>query len=60
MDDEALGKFFIEEASLGFNKGSIFGLGGEGFMRMNIACPTSTVEKALYQLKDAMIKYREE
>jgi cystathionine beta-lyase len=60
MDDDALGKFFIEEASLGFNKGSIFGLGGEGFMRMNIACPTSTVEKALYQLKDAMIKYREE
>ncbi len=56
MDDYNLQKFFVENAALGFNKGSIFGGGGSGYMRMNIACPTSTVKKALHQLKIAFDK----
>ncbi len=56
LSDRKLHQFFIEDAALGFNKGSIFGRGGAGYMRMNIACPTSTVEKALHQLKEAMDK----
>ncbi len=54
MDDESLNEFFINQASLGLSKGIIFGQGGSGFMRMNVACPTSLVEKALNQLKTAI------
>ena len=56
LDDEKLSEFFIKEAGLGLNKGSIFGQGGSGFMRMNIACPTSVVEEALALLKKAIKK----
>jgi len=56
LTDEALNDFFINDAGLGLNQGSTFGLGGLGYMRMNIACPRSTVEKALLQLKKAKEK----
>ncbi len=51
LNDEELNDFFINKAELGLNRGSVFGSGGEGYMRMNIACPKSTLEKALHQLK---------
>lgn len=56
LTDEALNDFFINDAGLGLNQGSTFGLGGSGYMRMNIACPKSTVEKAMLQLKKAKEK----
>lgn len=37
-------------ARLWLNEGEQFGLGGAGFMRMNIACPRSTLETALGRL----------
>jgi cystathionine beta-lyase len=36
------------------NEGSLFGPGGEGFMRMNLACPKATVEKALKRIDNAI------
>ena len=53
LSDKKLNQFLIKEAKLGLNQGSVFGNGGAGFMRMNVACPRSTVEKALKQLKEA-------
>jgi len=50
--------FVIHDASLGFNDGRMFGTGGKGFMRMNIACPKQTLEKALENLKDAIQNIR--
>ncbi|MFO7811327.1 MAG: aminotransferase class I/II-fold pyridoxal phosphate-dependent enzyme, partial [Candidatus Delongbacteria bacterium] len=41
----------IHEARLGLNDGSAFGPGGEGFMRLNFACPNSIVIEALERLK---------
>jgi cystathionine beta-lyase len=32
----------------------MFGATGEGFERINIACPRAILEKALHNLKDAM------
>ncbi|MCG8409889.1 MAG: PatB family C-S lyase [Bacteroidales bacterium] len=58
MDSEALKKFMIEKAKLGFNAGDTFGTGGEQFMRMNIACPKSTLIRALENLKEAICKLR--
>lgn len=48
--------FMINDAQLGFNDGRMFGTGGEGFMRMNIACPKQTLENALNNLKEAILK----
>lgn len=52
--DEELNEFFIRKARLGLNEGRQFGPGGEGFMRMNIACPRSVVLEALQRLKHAI------
>jgi cystathionine beta-lyase len=53
MSDADLKNFMIKKAKLGFNHGPTFGAGGEGFQRMNVACPRSIVEKALSQLESA-------
>lgn len=55
---DALPQFVVNEARLGLNDGRGFGkTEGEGYMRMNIACPRSTVEQAMAQLKAAVDKH---
>ncbi len=49
-----LNSFIAEKAGLWLNSGTMFGVGGEGFQRMNITCPKSTLEKALNQLYNAV------
>lgn len=41
----------LTEAKLAFNDGKMFGEAGENFMRINLACPRSTVEEAMCRLK---------
>jgi cysteine-S-conjugate beta-lyase len=53
LSDAELKNFMIREAKIGFNHGPTFGKGGEGFQRLNVACPRSVVEKALMQLENA-------
>jgi len=53
MSDKELKKFMIEKAGLGLNEGTQFGPGGSGFMRLNLACPRTTLLQALEQLKKA-------
>lgn len=45
--------FFLREAHVALNDGAAFGPGGEGYMRMNLACPRSRVEQALCQMAAA-------
>jgi cysteine-S-conjugate beta-lyase len=54
MEGDALKDFLIGQAKVGFNDGRVFGTGGEGFMRMNVACPRSTVKNALERIKRAV------
>jgi cysteine-S-conjugate beta-lyase len=54
LDNTSLKKLIIEKAKLGLNDGPTFGAGGEGFQRMNLACPTSVLVKSLSQLEDAI------
>lgn len=54
LDDDALNRFFIQEAKLGLSPGVLFGRGGEGFMRMNIGTPKANVMSALTRLKNAL------
>jgi cystathionine beta-lyase len=49
-----LTNLFINKALLALNDGAMFGKEGIGFMRMNIGCPRTTLEKALEQLRKAM------
>ncbi|GAA0715188.1 pyridoxal phosphate-dependent aminotransferase [Paraclostridium ghonii] len=54
LSDDELEKFFIYKAKLVLSNGVSFGKGGNGFMRMNIGCPLSTVKEALSRLKNAV------
>ena len=54
MDAKALEKFMQEEALWFTDEGYIFGTGGEGFERINLACPTWVLRKALERLRDAL------
>jgi len=54
MKKEELRDFMISRAGLGLSDGFLFGEGGEGFQRINIACPRSVLEKALCQLRKAV------
>ncbi len=51
---EETASFFIEQAGVGLNQGSMFGPGGEGFMRINVACPRAVLTKALEQIRGAL------
>ncbi|RLD54984.1 MAG: cystathionine beta-lyase, partial [Bacteroidetes bacterium] len=55
LTDEELTKFFINEAKVGLNVGNTFGKGGEGFMRMNVACPRSVLTQGLERIKAAYV-----
>lgn len=44
---------FLADHGVGLSNGEKFGVGGEGFMRMNIACHRSTLEGALNAIKEA-------
>jgi cystathionine beta-lyase len=48
---------FVNWARLALNNGVLFGVEGEGFMRMNIGTPQSVIEQALNQLKEAINRY---
>ena len=54
MDPKELRKFFNEKAKVGLNDGVSFGPGGEGFQRMNIACPRSILQEGLRRIEEAV------
>ena len=54
MSQEELDRFFVETVKLGLNSGKSFGPEGAGFLRMNIACPRSTVKEAMNRIVTAV------
>jgi cystathionine beta-lyase len=58
MTDKQLKEFIIQKAHLGLNDGPTFGPGGEGFQRMNIACPRQILKEALEKLNYSINKLR--
>ena len=54
MDDKALSSFMREKAKVGLDDGFMFGAGGAGFQRMNIACPRSILKEALERIEKAV------
>jgi cysteine-S-conjugate beta-lyase len=47
-------QFFLKEAKVALNDGAEFGRGGEGFVRLNFACPRSMLHEALERMSAAL------
>lgn len=58
LSQPQLEDLFINEAKVALNTGTMFGAGGEGYMRMNVGSPRSVLEQALTQLKEAVINFK--
>lgn len=54
LDHDALTGLFVRKARLALNDGEMFGPGGEGFMRLNVAAPRVILEEAMQRLKSAV------
>ncbi len=47
-------EFLLKEAKVALDEGHALGLCGEGFMRMNIACPRATLKESLQRIEAAV------
>ncbi len=54
LNEKQLEDLIINKAGLWLDAGTMFGQGGDGFQRINIACPRIILEKALNQLEQAI------
>lgn len=54
LSGEELNELFLKKAGVWLHNGATFGECGEGFMRMNIACPTSVLEEAISRIKSVI------
>lgn len=54
LTEEEREDLIVNKAGLWLDSGAIFGKAGEGFERINIACPRSVVEEALQKLEKAI------
>ena len=57
-DDEGFAEFLKKEAKVWVNPGSHYGKEGEGFLRINVACPLSTLEEGLARIKKGYDLYQ--
>ena len=48
-------KLFLDKARVALSSGSIFGAGGQGFVRLNFGCPRATLQEALIRMKHALM-----
>lgn len=58
LNDDELQHLIEDEAGLWLDMGTMFGEGGSGFVRVNIACPRSTLEQAFAALARALSSRR--
>ena len=58
LSDKELSNFIKTDAQLWLDDGYVFGSGGSGFERVNIACPRSVLSKALERLAFAIKKMK--
>lgn len=59
MDNSQLEEFMLKDAHLWLDEGYVFGTGGDGFERFNIACPRIVLKRALEQLEHAIKKRKD-
>ena len=54
LSHDALVDLFVNRAHLALNDGAMFGIGGSGFMRLNVGTPHAVLRQALEQLFQAL------
>jgi cystathionine beta-lyase len=54
LSDRQLRDFMRKKAKVGLDDGFIFGSGGSGYQRINIACPRSRLEEGLRRIEAAL------
>ena len=54
LTDKELDEKILNQAGLWLDSGAVFGKCGEGFQRINIACPRKTLQQALDRLIDVL------
>ena len=54
LNHQQLVDLFVKRAHLALNDGEMFGKGGEGFMRINVAAPQSILQTALNRIKEVL------
>ena len=54
---ERLTEHLLDKVKLVLSTGTIYGEEGEGFMRLNIACPRETLKEGLRRLRDGVLSY---
>ena len=65
LDVNAVGRsrdvanFLRRETGLFVTAGAVYGENGDGFLRMNIACPRTLLEDGLRRLREGILKYLE-
>jgi len=53
---EELDRIIKKEARVALNNGIMFGEGGDGFQRLNVACPRSFIVEGLKRIKEVLVK----
>ncbi len=53
MSPQELESFFLKRAGIAFDFGPVFGTGGEGYVRLNIACPRRLLQQCLERMRAA-------
>ncbi|MCI8854499.1 MAG: pyridoxal phosphate-dependent aminotransferase [Lachnospiraceae bacterium] len=56
LSDKELKRLFLEQAGLAFDFGPMFGQGGAGYVRINIACPSSLLQQGLERMRKVCVK----
>jgi cystathionine beta-lyase len=51
LSDENLKDLILNKANVALDDGKLFGLGGEGFQRINVACPKLILEETMNRIK---------
>lgn len=54
LDVNGLKELMYKKAGVAFSEGSIYGQEGEGFIRINLACPREILVEALHRLNQAL------
>ncbi|MBY9082500.1 pyridoxal phosphate-dependent aminotransferase [Paenibacillus sp. HN-1] len=57
LDGAGLKRLMYREAGVAFNEGSVYGSEGEGYLRINVACPRSILTEALERFCKAATSY---
>jgi len=60
LEKLVLKRFILEQAGVYLDEGFIFGPQGEGFERINIACPRQVLAEALDRIKNAIARLEED